>query len=51
VTNWAPKYRLRQLRELRDRLNAAKRMVTERPYELGISPDKGSQEATLKSGG
>jgi hypothetical protein len=34
VTKWVPTYRLRQLRELRDRLNAVKRMVTERPYEL-----------------
>jgi hypothetical protein len=33
VTRWTPTYRLRQLRELRDRLNAVKRKVTERPYE------------------
>jgi len=51
VTNWASTYRLRQLMELRDRLNTARCMVTERPYELGRLPDKGPQEATLENGG
>ncbi|GAC1394184.1 MAG: hypothetical protein NVSMB38_25580 [Ktedonobacteraceae bacterium] len=51
MTKWAPTYRLRHLEELRDRLNLVRGMVTERPYELGISPDKGLQEATLKSDG
>jgi hypothetical protein len=48
MTNWAPTYRLRHLRELRDRLNPVRGMVTERPYELGMYLTKGRRRPDSK---